>query len=84
MYIVYVLKSQIQQWHYVGHTKNLTQRLKAHNAGKVRSTKAYRPFTVIYKETYPDKSTAFKREQYYKSGAGNQVLREKLMAQGVW
>ncbi|MBD3273779.1 MAG: GIY-YIG nuclease family protein, partial [Candidatus Marinimicrobia bacterium] len=64
MYTVYVLKSTQSKFHYIGHTKNLSDRLGRHNRGQVRSTKAYRPFTVIYTEEYPTKSAAQQREYY--------------------
>ncbi|MEM1323850.1 MAG: GIY-YIG nuclease family protein, partial [Bacteroidota bacterium] len=38
MYFTYILKSTINNRYYYGHTKDLQARLKAHNAGKVRST----------------------------------------------
>jgi len=84
MFYVYILKSRNQNFHYIGHTKNLFQRLKAHNAGKVRSTQAYRPFTVINTEEYPTKSDAAKREYFLKSAAGNFWLRNHLNSRGLW
>jgi putative endonuclease len=53
--------------------------LSYHNGGKVKSTKAYRPWNVIYTENYLDKSSAYKRElqiKSYKSG----VAFKKLIA----
>ena len=84
MYFVYVLKSQLQNFHYIGHTRDVQQRLYAHNAGKVRSTKAYRPFKVIYTESSPTKSAAARREYYLKSAEGNITLRHTLKARGIW
>ena len=37
---VYILKSRQFDWYYVGMSTNPTNRLKVHNSGKVRSTKA--------------------------------------------
>ncbi|MGC9365069.1 MAG: GIY-YIG nuclease family protein, partial [Fidelibacterota bacterium] len=68
MYTVYVIKSQNRLFHYIGHTSNIENRLRAHNRGKVRSTRPYRPFILIYSEECADKSTAFRREMYLKSG----------------
>jgi putative endonuclease len=78
MFTVYVLKSIKHVYHYIGHTKNLDGRLKAHNYGKVRSTKAYRPYKVIYMENYKTRAEAFKREMFLKSGKGNLWLINKL------
>ena len=84
MYKVYVLKSIKDNFHYIGHTHNIETRLKAHNWGKVRSTKSHKPFQIIYIEEFSDKSSAFKREMYLKSGEGNYWLRDKLKEEGVW
>ncbi|MBI2095733.1 MAG: GIY-YIG nuclease family protein [Candidatus Omnitrophica bacterium] len=46
-HVVYVLESQRDQGLYIGMTRNLSVRLKRHNAGFVRSTKARRPFNVL-------------------------------------
>jgi len=84
MYTVYVLKSDIKNFHYIGHSKDVAIRLKAHNAGKVRSTKAYRPLVVIYTESYSTKSAAARREYFLKTAPGNIWLRNKLQTAGVW
>jgi len=48
---VYVLYSDRMKKRYIGHTSNLNKRLKEHNLGHVRSTKAGRPWrTIAYKE----------------------------------
>ena len=67
MYKVYVLKSRHKNFHYIGHSGNLPERFTEHNQGKVRSTKAYRPFRLIYTESYATKPEAAKREYYLKS-----------------
>lgn len=42
-YYVYVLRSIEFKRNYVGFTTNIENRLKQHNTGKTRSTKAYKP-----------------------------------------
>jgi len=43
-YFVYVLESEEHsQKYYVGMTKNVENRLKEHNAGKSKYTKAFKP-----------------------------------------
>ena len=46
MYYVYILKSDTEDWRYVGYTSDLRARLKDHNNGKVASTKPRRPYTI--------------------------------------
>jgi putative endonuclease len=77
MFYAYVLKSQIKNRHYYGHSKNLKVRLESHNNGKVRSTKAHRPWVVIYFEEFETKSKAYKREMFFKSINGYNYLKQK-------
>ena len=72
----YILQSKANQRFYYGSTQDLDQRLKAHNSGKVRSTKAHRPWAVYYVEEFETKSEAFKREQFFKSIEGYNWLRD--------
>ena len=46
-HVVYVLESEKDHGLYIGVTKDLSSRLRRHNYGLVRSTKARRPFRVI-------------------------------------
>ena len=79
MYRVYVLKSEKQLRYYVGHRHDLDARLAAHNGGKVRSTKAYRPWIVVYSESCANKQEAYKREFQIKSYKGGEAFK-KLVA----
>ena len=62
-YYVYVLKSEKDGKKYIGFTENLDQRLKAHNEGKVTSTKGRRPLELIYFEGCKNKEDAIRREK---------------------
>ncbi|MBN2601078.1 MAG: GIY-YIG nuclease family protein [Candidatus Marinimicrobia bacterium] len=84
MCTVYVIKSENHNFHYIGHTSNIRQRLHSHNTGKVRSTKYYRPFILIYSEEFLEKSSASRREIYLKSAKGNIWLRNMLSDNGHW
>ena len=55
----------------------MVYRLKRHNQGKVRSTKAYIPWKVVYTEEYQTKSEAYQREMFFKSIDGYQFLKLK-------
>ena len=69
MHYLYVLKSAIKDRHYIGITEDTDKRLRKHNAGDVRSTKPYRPWKLLYTETYDDKTSARKRELFLKKTA---------------
>jgi len=77
MYKVYVLRSLKTGRNYYGHTGDLSKRFKDHNSGKVRSTKAYMPWKVIYTEEYKTKSEAYQRELYLKSIEGYKFLKKE-------
>jgi putative endonuclease len=65
-YSVYILKSKKDGSYYVGHTKDLTDRLERHNQGRVRYTKSKGPWKLVYSEEYPARSAAMKREKKIK------------------
>jgi putative endonuclease len=77
MFYTYILKSKLHGTHYYGHTKDLENRLKIHNGGKVRSTKSKRPWEIIYVEEFPTKSEAYRRELFFKSIDGYNFLKNK-------
>jgi putative endonuclease len=75
MFIVYALKSEKDGRIYVGFTQDLSRRLKEHNSGKTRSTKAWLPWNVIYTEEVDSREKARAREIYLKSGIGKEFLK---------
>ncbi len=64
---VYILRSLKDDNFYTGHTADLKDRLSRHNRGDVRSTKARRPFVMVYFEACRTRSEAMKRERKVKS-----------------
>ncbi len=77
MFYTYILRSLRFNRHYIGHTENLTKRLESHNRGKVRSTKAYRPWEIIYYETFTTRSEAYQREKFFKTLEGRIWLKQR-------
>jgi len=77
-YYAYILYSESHNRYYKGHCENLDERIKQHNAGKTRSIKAFRPWKLVYYETFPTREEAINREKYFKSSAGRKYLRIKL------
>jgi putative endonuclease len=78
-YFVYILYFHQFKRTYVGQTDNLEGRLKYHNAGKVRSTKAYIPWQKIYSEKLNSRADAMKRERWFKSSAGRKLIKKILL-----
>jgi putative endonuclease len=75
MFMVYAIKSVKRNYIYVGISKNLSRRLDEHNDGKNKTTKPYKPFKLIYSESFKTRSEARKREIYFKSGSGKEFLK---------
>jgi len=65
-YYVYILKSLKDKKFYTGCTADLKRRLKQHNNGMVRCTKARRPLKLVYWETFATRSEAMRRERQLK------------------
>ena len=74
-FLVYVLESEKNKRRYVGNTQNLLRRLEQHNAGRCRSTKAYKPWKIVYREMFRSRSAAVKRERTLKSRYGRKILK---------
>ncbi len=67
---VYILRSVRRDRYYIGSSENVDKRVKEHNRGRVKSTKAYRPYVVVHTEIYLSKTDALRRERYLKSPSG--------------
>jgi predicted GIY-YIG superfamily endonuclease len=79
MFYVYILKSKIKDWRYVGYTGNLKQRLKQHNEGKTTATQNHRPFELISYVAVQDQQVALELEKYFKSGSGIAWMNKHLL-----
>ena len=79
MYYVYILYSERHGKSYVGFTGNLEQRLLSHNVLSNKDwTKRYRPWVLVYHETFSSKAGAMEREKFYKTGQGRQFVKAKI------
>ena len=77
-YYVYVLKSQVKDFVYVGFTRDLKKRFKEHNNREELSTKHYVPLELIFYEAYRNIKDAKRREEYLKTTKGKTALRSML------
>jgi len=60
---------------HVGFTaKRPEERLEDHNLGSNKWTRINKPFKLVYKETFTNKTEAIKREKFLKSGQGRKYL----------
>lgn len=78
-YWIYILYSSKLDKYYVGHTGNLGDRLKRHNAGRSKSTKSGAPWELVYQEMFETKSEAYNREIEIKNKKSRKYI-EALIA----
>ncbi|MBF0532394.1 MAG: GIY-YIG nuclease family protein [Candidatus Omnitrophica bacterium] len=76
MFIVYAIKSEKCNYIYVGLTNNLERRLQQHFQGKSSTTRAYRPFILIYSALFETRIEARINEKILKSGSGKEFLKK--------
>ena len=69
MFTVYILKSSKTDKYYIGYTANIEDRVEQHNSGSTPSTRSGIPWTLVYTETFDNKTDAIKRE--------NEIKRKK-------
>ena len=81
MHFVYIIKSLVKDWKYIGSTDNISARLKSHNSGTTKSTKPHRPLELIYSETFVTKTEALKRERFLKKNfkAREEIYKKLLL-----
>ena len=78
-YFVYILESEIDGRLYKGQTSEVAKRISEHNSGKTKSTKGYKPWKLVYLETFGTRDEAVFREKYFKTGSGREFLKTKVI-----
>ena len=76
---VYILKRASTGRYYIGSTIHLDKRLEQHNAGRSASTKAYRPWEVVHRESFETLREARRRERYLKSMKSRAYLERVIL-----
>lgn len=64
---------------YVGFSADLRERFGEHNKGKVRSTKPYLPWKLVYYEAYINQTDARKRERELKEHKPKSDSRKQIV-----
>jgi putative endonuclease len=78
MFNVYIIRSEVTKKHYIGHTKDLADRLRRHNNSQNKSTKNGVPWEIVYTEEFSTRSEAIKRElEIKKRGAERFISNNK-------
>jgi putative endonuclease len=78
MYYVYILLNKAGTRTYMGVVEDVNKRLSEHNAGRVRSSRPYRPYKIICTESFATLSESRQKERFYKSTTCRRRLKEML------
>ena len=78
IFTVYVLYSESSNRTYTGFTSNLEMRLRSHNEFGKGWTSRYRPWKLIYSKEFLSKREALDYENWLKSGAGREFIRNQI------
>ena len=80
MFYVYILKSiQFPDQIYIGYTKNLSQRLKAHNDGFSTYTSKYKPWVIETYIAFTSQNKAVEFEKYLKTSSGKSLVNRRFI-----
>ncbi|OGY48435.1 MAG: hypothetical protein A3J65_00650 [Candidatus Buchananbacteria bacterium RIFCSPHIGHO2_02_FULL_45_11b] len=89
VYYTYAICSETTEKIYIGHTDNLTERMKRHNNEMAHKKSSYTyknvgPWRLRYKEEFPTRKEAMIREKQLKSAKGREFIKNlKPLAQSV-
>lgn len=78
MHYVYIIRSIATGRYYIGSSTNWENRLRQHNMGRVRFTRAYVPWAIVRVEELPDRPAALKREYQIKSYKGGDAFKKLI------
>jgi putative endonuclease len=78
MYHVYVLLNEAKTRTYTGVSDDVDKRLEEHNAGRVNSSRPYRPYKIIHAESFAALIEARQKEKFYKTTTGRRRLKGML------
>ena len=76
-YSVYILLSLVNADIYIGSTSDYHIRIALHNAGRVKSTKAYRPWRLLEVQEFNSRAEAVRQERFLKQHQQKEFIRQK-------
>ena len=80
MYYTYILLSKKGHKFYFGSAKDLRERFRLHNIGKVPSTKYGIPWILVWYGAFSTEDEARDFEQYLKNGSGKSFAYKRLVS----
>ena len=81
MHYTYILESLTKPGErYIGHSSDLKERLKRHNAGRVKHTAKLKPWRLRLYIAFETSGQAQRFERYLKSGSGHAFANRHFWA----
>lgn len=74
---MYILLTHVPDY-YIGSTDDLKDRLRQHTSGKVKATKSKLPIQLVYKEYFPTRGEAQKREYQIKRWKSKKLIESLI------
>ncbi len=78
MHYLYILESEVNGRYYIGITSDVKKRLRQHNTGKTKSTKAYIPWNLMCKVQFPTRQEAARIERKLKNSKSRRVIEKYI------
>ena len=79
-YTVYVLYSHAYNKIYIGYSSDVSSRLVSHNTLATKGwTIKFRPWELVYTESFENKRDAMAREKALKSARGRLFIRQEII-----
>ncbi len=83
MYYTYILKNYKTNRYYIGYAKDLKNRIKEHQTGRVLSTKSDLHYELEWYCAFRTEKQAVTFEKYLKSGSGIAFMKKRFFKSSV-
>ena len=80
MFYTYILLSKSAHKFYFGSAKDLRDRVRLHNEGKVRATKFGKPWKLVWYGSFSTEKEARDFEKYLKTGSGKSFAYRRFIS----
>ena len=78
LHYLYILQSEVNGRYYIGITSDVKNRLRRHNTGKTKSTKAYIPWSLMCEVKFPTRQDAAGIERMLKNSKSRRVIEKYI------
>ena len=83
MYYFYIIYSANLDSYYIGHTSDLTGRLRRHNTSHRGFTGKSNDWEIVYTENFSTKIDAYAREREIKKSKSRKLIKKMISSPGA-